>query len=100
MDATKNNDRSSYKRYAVSSMSASTALGDGLFFNQFDMDDEVSYQRDYFSFAFAEEAYRIGRVGGCYGNNAGAGAFYVNVDYTVSNAGYSVRLSFLAKTVS
>lgn len=93
MDATKNNDRSSYKRYAVSSMSASTALGDGLFFNQFDMDDEVSYQRDYFSFAFAEEAYRIGWVGGSCGGNAGAGAFCVGVSCTVSNANYSVRLS-------
>lgn len=93
MDATKNNDRASYKKYSVTDMSATKALDDGIFFNQFDMDDDVEYQYDYFNFSFASNTYYIGGVGGNDGGGSGAGAFCVGVGDNVSNANYSVRLS-------
>ena len=92
MDATKDNDRAYYKKYSVADMNATKALDDGIFFNQFDMDDEVTYQHDDFGFNFSSNNYQIGRVGG-YDSGASAGAFYVSVSCYVSNASYSVRLS-------
>ena len=93
LDAKLNGDRSTYEKYAVEDASDSMFLGNGLFFNNFSVTDTVEYQYDYFSFSFASEQYRIGRVGGDYGNNAYAGAFYVSVDGGVSVADGSVRLS-------
>ena len=92
LDATKNGNRDTYKRYAVSDTSDSMFLGDGLFFNNFNVTDTISYQYDYFNFSFASEQYRIGWVGGCF-DLAGAGAFYVIVSNGVSLANLSVRLS-------
>ena len=93
LDATKNGNRDTYKRYAVSDTSDSMFLGDGLFFNNFNVTDTISYQYDYFNFSFASEQYRIGWVGGSFGGDADAGAFCVGVYYNVSNANGSVRLS-------
>ena len=93
MDATKDNDRASYKKYSVTDMDATKALDDGIFFNQFDMDDEVTYQHDYFNFSFNSNTYYIGWVGGDFGAGSFAGAFYVYVYSVVSYAYYSVRLS-------
>ena len=88
LDATKNSNRDSYKRYA-----AGASLGDGIFMTQFDMDDEIGYQLDNFFFGYAAEAYRIGFVGGGSGGSYSAGAFFLNVNDVVSYANYSVRLS-------
>lgn len=93
MDAEKNGNRDSYNRYAVTDMNATKALDDGIFFNKFDMDDEVTYQYDNFYFNFSSNTYYIGWVGGCGGSRADAGAFYVRVSRNVSSADYSVRLS-------
>ncbi len=99
MDALQNGDRSSYKKIAVESMSASADLGDGLFFNKFSMTDDISYQQDYFNFSFAAEAYRIGGVGGSYGDGYNAGAFYVYVNRDVSGALNAVRLSCIPQAL-
>ena len=93
MDATKDNDRASYKKYSVTDMDATKALDDGIFFTQFDMDDEVAYQHDYFNFSFNSNTYYIGWVGGNRDNGSYAGAFFVGVSGNVSGAGNSVRLS-------
>ena len=93
LDATKNGNRDTYKRYAVSDTSDSMFLGDGLFFNNFNVTDTISYQYDYFNFSFASEQYRIGGVGGGCDYLANAGAFSVFVYNSVSNASGSVRLS-------
>ena len=93
LDATKNGNRDTYKRYAVSDTSDSMFLGDGLFFNNFNVTDTISYQYDYFNFSFASEQYRIGWVGGCFDRDASAGAFSVCVNLDVSDANCSVRLS-------
>ncbi len=98
MDATKDNDRASYKKYSVTDMDATKALDDGIFFNQFDMDDEVTYQYDSFGFSFVSNNYQIGWVGGCCGNGADAGAFYVDVSHNVSDAYYSVRISCIPQS--
>lgn len=44
MDSTKNADRDSYKRYTVTDMNSAKALDDGIFFNKFDMSDDVAYE--------------------------------------------------------
>lgn len=93
LDAKLNGDRSTYEKYAVEDASDSMFLGNGLFFNNFSVTDTVEYQYDYFYFGFASEQYRIGWVGGYYGDYANAGAFYVGVNLDVSNAYHSVRLS-------
>lgn len=88
LDATKNSDRDSYKRYAEGS-----SLGDGIFMTKFDMDDEIEYQMDNYGFGYSSETYHIGYVGGGYGGGYHAGAFYLDVNSDVSLASYSVRLS-------
>lgn len=99
MDANADNDRASYKKYAVADMDATRALDDGIFFNKFDMDDEVAYQNDNFGFGFASGDYRIGFVGGgCDDSYYGAGAFCVDVHNDVSSAYYSARLSCIPQS--
>ena len=91
MDASKNSDRSSYKRYA----SQDEMLKDGNFMAEFSMTDEIEYQYDYYSVGYSSENYLIGFVGGSYDLGSYAGAFYLNLSSDVSNASYSVRLSCL-----
>ena len=98
MDANKDNDRDSYKKYSVTDMDATKALDDGIFFNKFDMDDEVTYQLDNFYFGFSSNNYQIGRVGGGDDNESNAGAFFVLVGNDVSYADNSVRLSCIPQS--
>lgn len=93
MDATKNADRSEYKRYGVTGFNATLDLSDGIFLNKFSMTDDVGYQYDNFGANFAANTYYIGGVGGYCDSGANAGAFYVYVNDGVSYARGSVRLS-------
>ena len=99
LDAMKNGDRDSYKKYEVESATDSLLLGDGLFINKFSVTDTVEYQYDYFNFSFTSEQYRIGGVGGGCDVGNGAGAFYVYVVSDVSGAGNSVRLSCIPQVL-
>lgn len=93
MDAEKNGNRDSYNRYTVTDFNSTKSLDDGLFFNEFEMTSEVSYQYDSFGATFNSNTYYIGWVGGSYDDHANAGAFFVGVASDVSGAGDSVRLS-------
>ena len=90
LDATKNSNRDSYKRYA----SDAELLQDGILFQEFNMSsEECEWLKDYFNFSYASEAYRIGFVGGNFDNGCNAGAFFLSVSDDVSFARNSVRLS-------
>ena len=90
LDATKNNNRDSYKKYSTDA----EALQDGIIFQEFDMtSDECAWLMDGFSFSYSSEAYTIGFVGGSCVNSCDAGAFYLYVCNDVSDANNSVRLS-------
>ena len=91
LDATKNSNRDSYKRYA----SDAELLQDGILFQEFDMtSEECAWLKDSFTFNYVSESYRIGSVGGGIDSSYSAGAFSLGVG---SSAGFyanvSVRLS-------